>query len=135
MVSSRQIVVAAVLLVALSSANAFHVPAVPLVGRAPAASLAARMRPSAACVEGRRAHAGALMMTLAKEEKVSTDKVSEAEETAKKIADPTSSDISKLNLGMANMLDELEDMRTGDVVKAWKGSTLETLGKSSICKI
>ena len=132
MVSSRQIVVAAVLLVALSSANAFHVPAVPLVGRAPAASLAARMRPSAACVEGRRAHAGALMMTLAK---VTTDKVSEAEETAKKIADPTSSDISKLNLGMANMLDELEDMRTGDVVKAWKGSTLGTLGKSSICKI
>ena len=55
------------------------------------------------------------------------------------IADPTSSDMSKLNLGLANMLDELEGMRTADVVKAWKEGkigkreastlTLKRLGK------
>ena len=138
MVSTRVLVGAAMLVAALSSCNAFHMPAVSLVDRMPlAASLAARMRPRAAAVANKRAHAGALMMTVAKEEK--TSKESEAEQTAKKMADVTSSDMSKLNLGLANMMGELEEMRTADVVKAWKDGkigkreastlTLKRLGK------
>ena len=141
MASARVVVGAAMLAAILSSASAFHMPALSVVGRTPSAvSLAARMRPRAASVANKRASAGALQMTIAKEEeKTTATGPSEAEQTAKKVADPTSADMAKLNLGLANMMGELEDMRTADVLKAWKEGkigkrqastlTLKRLGK------
>ena len=90
----------------LASAAAFHLPAASLAGRSRADKLSARMRPLPSV--------GALRMTVAPQE----SKVSDAEATAKKAADPTSSDMSKLNLGLANMMSELEEARTADIWKA-----------------
>ena len=90
----------------LASAAAFHLPAASLAGRSRADKLSARMRPLPSV--------GALRMTVAPQE----SKVSDAEATAKKAADPTSSDMSKLNLGLANMISELEEARTADIWKA-----------------
>ena len=90
----------------LASAAAFHLPAASLAGRSRADKLSARMRPPPSV--------GALRMTVAPQE----SKVSDAEATAKKAADPTSSDMSKLNLGLANMMSELEEARTADIWKA-----------------
>ena len=90
----------------LASAAAFHLPVASLAGRSRADKLSARMRPLPSV--------GALRMTVAPQE----SKVSDAEATAKKAADPTSSDMSKLNLGLANMMSELEEARTADIWKA-----------------
>ena len=90
----------------LASAAAFHLPVASLAGRSRADKLSARMRPLPSV--------GALRMTVAPQE----SKESDAEATAKKAADPTSSDMSKLNLGLANMMSELEEARTADIWKA-----------------
>ena len=97
---------AAMMAATLASAAAFHLPVASLAGRSRADKLFARMRPLPSV--------GALRMTVAPQE----SKVSDAEATAKKAADPTSSDMSKLNLGLANMMSELEEARTADIWKA-----------------
>ena len=97
---------AAIMAGMLASAAAFHLPAASLAGHSRADKLSARMRPLPSV--------GALRMTVAPQE----SKVSDAEATAKKAADPTSSDMSKLNLGLANMMSELEEARTADIWKA-----------------
>ena len=97
---------AAMMAAMLASAAAFHLPVASLAGRSRADKLSARMRPLPSV--------GALRMTVAPQE----SKVSDAEATAKKAADPTSSDMSKLNLGLANMMSELEEARTADIWKA-----------------
>merc|ERR1719183_1801559 len=103
---ARTMLAAAMMAGMLASAAAFHLPAASLAGRSRADKLSARMRPLPSV--------GALRMTVAPQE----SKVSDAEETAKKAADPTSSDMSKLNLGLANMISELEEARTADIWKA-----------------
>merc|ERR1719199_60204 len=103
---ARSMLAAAMMAAMLASAAAFHLPAASLAGRSRADKLSARMRPLPSV--------GALRMTVAPQE----SKVSDAEATAKKAADPTSSDMSKLNLGLANMISELEEARTADIWKA-----------------
>ena len=103
---ARSMLAAAMMAGMLASAAAFHLPAASLAGRSRADKLSARMRPLPSV--------GALRMTVAPQE----SKVSDAEATAKKAADPTSSDMSKLNLGLANMMSELEEARTADIWKA-----------------
>merc|ERR1719183_15189 len=103
---ARTMLAAAMMAGMLASAAAFHLPAASLAGRSRADKLSARMRPLPSV--------GALRMTVAPQE----SKVSDAEATAKKAADPTSSDMSKLNLGLANMMSELEEARTADIWKA-----------------
>merc|ERR1719199_2188650 len=103
---ARSMLAVAMMAAMLASAAAFHLPAALLAGRSRADKLSARMRPLPSV--------GALRMTVAPQE----SKVSDAEATAKKAADPTSSDMSKLNLGLANMMSELEEARTADIWKA-----------------
>jgi hypothetical protein len=129
----------AVIAAAICSAGAFQMP-LSIMGRLPAASLAARMRPLSSAAS-RIQRDVALTMTTAKEvpPPPPLPKDSEAVSMAKKIAKPTSSDIGKLNLGLANMMDELDEMRTGEIVKAWQegkinkrtasSATLKRLGK------
>merc|ERR1719199_541029 len=103
---ARSMLAAAMMAATLASAAAFHLPVASLAGRSRADKLFARMRPLPSV--------GALRMTVAPQE----SKMSDAEATAKKAADPTSSDMSKLNLGLANMMSELEEARTADIWKA-----------------
>jgi len=106
---ARGLVVAAAVAAALSGASAFHMPGVSIMGRGPAASHAARMQPR------RHAHAASSLRMIAtpKEE-------TEAVATAQQVASTTSADMGKLNMGMATMIGQLDEMRTAEVVKAWQ---------------
>jgi len=99
---------AAVLAAALSGAGAFSTASFSLVGHTRLA-LAQRMQPTTPGAAARSLNVGSLRMAI-----------SEAEQTAKSVAEPTTKDLGSLNLGLANMVSDLEDMRTGEVWQAWK---------------
>ncbi len=102
----RGLMAAAVMASALSSVIAFNTASFTVLGHTRLA-LSARMQPRPM---GAPARKSLLRMTA----------TSEAAETARKVASPTSKDMAALNLGLSNMMDDLEDMRTGQVWQAWQ---------------
>jgi len=98
----------------IAGASAFQVPGVSLLGGGLArAGIAARMRPQSV---PRVAAASLRMIAAPKTEKEKTEVVS----TAQKVTSTTSVDMGKLNMGMATMIGQLDEMRTAEVVQAWK---------------
>ena len=119
----------------IAGASAFQVPGVSLMGGGLArAGIAARMRPQSA-----RKLASLRMIAAPKTEKETKTEKAEVVSTAQEVASTTSVDMRKLNMGMATMIGQLDEMRTAEVVQAWKEGkigkrkastlTLKRLGK------